>query len=163
MRFSFLLATIASCAVVSSAFTTTPFSSRPAAAAAAAAAAAVVHHLSSSSQIMNRKLTPSSTRFSPLFLADVADDVVGDADVSSELEAKSSDIESDIEAGPLGRIKGLLGLGKKKEEDGLSFRQKLQKAGLAVVLSYGAVSNASYGVSMSIAWYGFSKKVSNCN
>ena len=154
MRFSFLLATIASCAVVSSAFTTT-FSSRP------AAAAAVVHHLSSSSQIMNRKLTPSSTRFSPLFLADVVGDDVGD--VSSELEAESSDIESDIEAGPLGRIKGLLGLGKKKEEDGLSFRQKLQKAGLAVVLSYGAVSNASYGVSMSIAWYGFSKKVSNCN
>lgn len=46
-------------------------------------------------------------------------------------------------------------------EDGkkVPFRQKLKKMGLAVVLSYGWVSNMSYAVVMSLAWYGFSKKV----
>lgn len=62
--------------------------------------------------------------------------------------------------GKLSKIKTLLGIGPKKDgEDKLSFRQKLAKAGLSVALSYGAVSNASYGVCMSIAWYGFSRKV----
>jgi hypothetical protein len=48
---------------------------------------------------------------------------------------------------------------KKSKTSNISFREQLAKAGLAVVLSYGAVSNASYGVCISIAWYGFSKKV----
>jgi len=52
---------------------------------------------------------------------------------------------------------------KKKDKDGENFRQKLAKAGLSVVLSYGAVSNLSYGVSMSIAWYGFCRKVRAAN
>ena len=46
----------------------------------------------------------------------------------------------------------------KKDDDGLTFRQKLGKAGLSVVLSYGFVSNMSYCVSVSVAWYIFSKK-----
>jgi len=46
----------------------------------------------------------------------------------------------------------------KKEDDGLSFKEKLAKAGLSVLLSYGWVSNMSYSVTLSLAWYGFSKK-----
>jgi hypothetical protein len=39
-----------------------------------------------------------------------------------------------------------------------TFRQKLAKAGLSVMLSYGWVSNMSYCVSVSAAWYIFSKR-----
>lgn len=44
-------------------------------------------------------------------------------------------------------------------KDGLTFRQRLAKMGLAAVLSYGWVSNMSYCVSVSLAWYIFSKQV----
>lgn len=43
--------------------------------------------------------------------------------------------------------------------DGLTFRQRLAKLGLAVALSYGWVSNMSYSVTVSLAWYIFSKRV----
>jgi hypothetical protein len=46
----------------------------------------------------------------------------------------------------------------KDNDDGLTTRQKLAKMGLAAVLSYGWVSNVSYAICVSIAWYGFSKK-----
>jgi hypothetical protein len=54
--------------------------------------------------------------------------------------------------------------GKKKivDDDGkekLTTRQQLAKLGLAAVLSYGWVSNMSYCICVSIAWYGFSKQV----
>lgn len=45
-----------------------------------------------------------------------------------------------------------------KKDDGLTFRQRLGKAGLSVVLSYGFVSNMSYCVSVSVAWYIFCKR-----
>jgi len=45
-------------------------------------------------------------------------------------------------------------------DDGLSFRQRLAKMGLAVALSYGWVSNMSYTVTVSLAWFIFSKNVS---
>jgi hypothetical protein len=45
-----------------------------------------------------------------------------------------------------------------KSDDGLTFRQRLAKAGLSVVLSYGFVSNMSYCVSVSVAWYIFCKR-----
>lgn len=45
-----------------------------------------------------------------------------------------------------------------KSDDGLTFRQKLAKMGLSVLLSYGFVSNLSYCVTVSLAWFGFSKK-----
>jgi len=41
-------------------------------------------------------------------------------------------------------------------DDGLTFRQRLAKMGLATVLSYGWVSNMSYSICISLAWYGFS-------
>jgi len=42
--------------------------------------------------------------------------------------------------------------------DSLTFKQKLAKMGLSVLLSYGFVSNMSYCVTVSLAWFGFSKK-----
>jgi len=45
-----------------------------------------------------------------------------------------------------------------KPDDGLTFRQRLTKMGLSVVLSYGFVSNVSYSFSVSFAWYIFSKR-----
>jgi hypothetical protein len=45
-----------------------------------------------------------------------------------------------------------------KQGDGLTFRQKLAKLGLSVALSYGWVSNVSYSVTVSLAWYIFSKR-----
>lgn len=49
--------------------------------------------------------------------------------------------------------------GFKKQDDGLTFRQRLAKMGLAALLSYGWVSNMSYCVTVSLAWYIFSSQV----
>jgi hypothetical protein len=43
-------------------------------------------------------------------------------------------------------------------QDGLTTKQRLAKMGLAAALSYGWVSNMSYSVSVSVAWYIFSKQ-----
>ena len=40
-----------------------------------------------------------------------------------------------------------------ENEDKLTFRQRLAKMGLATILSYGFVSNMSYAVTVSCAWY----------
>eukprot|EP00545_Synedropsis_sp_CCMP1620_P008017 CAMPEP_0119013436 /NCGR_PEP_ID=MMETSP1176-20130426/8447_1 /TAXON_ID=265551 /ORGANISM="Synedropsis recta cf, Strain CCMP1620" /LENGTH=209 /DNA_ID=CAMNT_0006966527 /DNA_START=137 /DNA_END=766 /DNA_ORIENTATION=+ len=97
----------------------------------------------------------------PLFLADAAAASDGSEVVEENGDDTSLEDTTASSKTRLDRMKGWVGLGgsnKKKEDDGLTFRQKLSKAGLAVVLSYGAVSNFSYGISMSIAWYGFSRK-----
>jgi hypothetical protein len=44
----------------------------------------------------------------------------------------------------------------RRTEDGLTFRQRLTKMGLATMLSYGFVSNMSYAVTVSCAWYIYS-------
>ena len=43
--------------------------------------------------------------------------------------------------------------------DGLTAKERLAKAGLAALLSYGFVSNMSYAVSVSLAWFIFNKRV----
>jgi hypothetical protein len=48
---------------------------------------------------------------------------------------------------------------KNKDDDSLTFKQRLAKMGLAAVLSYGMVSNISYSISVSLAWYIFSSRV----
>jgi len=48
-------------------------------------------------------------------------------------------------------------------QDGLTTKQRLAKMGLAVALSYGWVSNMSYTVTVSIAWYIFSRQVRGCS
>jgi hypothetical protein len=47
------------------------------------------------------------------------------------------------------------------QKDGLTFKQRLGKMGLSVFLSYGWVSNMSYCVTVSLAWFIFSSKVRN--
>ena len=46
----------------------------------------------------------------------------------------------------------------KKDDDGLTIGQKLAKMGMSVLLSYGFVSNMSYSITVSLAWYIFSKR-----
>ena len=48
---------------------------------------------------------------------------------------------------------------KEKNDDGLTTKERLAKMGLSALLSYGWVSNMSYAVTLSLSWYGFSKKV----
>lgn len=54
------------------------------------------------------------------------------------------------------RVKGYFV--KDKEDDGLTFRQRLAKMGVATVLSYGMISNLSYAILISISWYAFAVK-----
>jgi hypothetical protein len=75
-------------------------------------------------------------------------------DEVSELEAEP---EQPKELSRLARLKNRL-FPPKEDEDGMTFKQKLGKAGLSVVLSYGWVSNVSYSISVSIAWYIFSSQ-----
>lgn len=64
------------------------------------------------------------------------------------------------ESSTLGRkIKKILGFDVQKVGDGLTSRERLAKMGLSALLSYGWVSNMSYAVTLSLSWYGFSKKV----
>lgn len=80
----------------------------------------------------------------------IAEDVSED-----DASEKNNRIETEKDQNRFQQLKARLY--PKEEEDGLTFRQKLAKAGLSVVLSYGWVSNLSYCVSVSIAWYIFTK------
>lgn len=95
---------------------------------------------------------------SPLFAS--GDD--GDADDEDEDEAVPVEVEvvdygdgGKTKTGFLARIKASM---KSQEDDGLTFKQRLAKMGLSALLSYGFVSNMSYSVTVSLAWFGFSKK-----
>lgn len=55
------------------------------------------------------------------------------------------------------RVKGYF-LQNQKDND-LTFKQRLAKMGVATVLSYGMISNLSYAILISLAWYGFSIQV----
>jgi len=69
---------------------------------------------------------------------------------------ESSDPQEEERTSPISRLRKRLF--PPKEDDGLTFKQKLAKAGLSVVLSYGWVSNVSYSISVSLAWFIFSKQ-----
>lgn len=77
----------------------------------------------------------------------------------SEDVAENSDETSNGDGGILSKVKGALGL--KPSSDGLTTKERLAKMGLSCLLSYGFVSNMSYCVSISLAWFGFTKKVSS--
>lgn len=86
---------------------------------------------------------------------------------SSEEEAASSQDESDkqVESStsddndkPKTFRERLKSLWWKNDDSDLTTRQRLAKMGLAAVLSYGWVSNVSYAICISLAWYGFSAK-----
>jgi hypothetical protein len=86
------------------------------------------------------------------------------ADLPEENEMEISEVEEEEDAFAIAskltlfqRIKQ--GFGPQK--DGLSFKQRMGKMGMSVFLSYGWVSNMSYSVTVSLAWYIFSKRVRN--
>lgn len=84
---------------------------------------------------------------------EAASDVVEPAEISTDAEATSDEKVSLAD-----KVKKLLGL-KNENADGLTTRERLGKMGLSALLSYGWVSNMSYAVTLSLSWYGFSKKV----
>ena len=82
------------------------------------------------------------------------------ADKVEEASSSSVDCNEVKKASVLSKIKNILGFGDNKNTDGLTTRERLAKMGLSALLSYGWVSNMSYAVTLSLSWYGFSKKVS---
>jgi len=58
----------------------------------------------------------------------------------------------------LSRLK-FWGSSNTQESNSSTFKQKLAKAGMSALLSYGFVSNMSYAVTVSLAWYISSKRV----
>lgn len=81
-------------------------------------------------------------------------------DSSSPDETEESSVEKQ-EENKLSILQNMKKSFSKKEKDDLTFRQRLAKMGLAAVLSYGMVSNVSYSISVSLAWYIFSSRVRN--
>jgi len=94
------------------------------------------------------KLHVPTAKLSPLF-----------ADASSteteELEVDTPEPEPTKEKT---KIQKVLAMMKPQKSENLSTREMLQKMGLSVLLSYGWVSNMSYCVTVSLAWFGFTKK-----
>lgn len=82
-----------------------------------------------------------------------------DAVSGGKVDEKDEAVTTEITTEEISRIqKFRRRLFPPKEDDGLTFRQKLAKLGLSVALSYGWVSNVSYSVTVSLAWYIFSKR-----
>lgn len=79
----------------------------------------------------------------------VAEEIIEVAKVSEEKKLTFMD-----------KLKRALGL-KNNDPDGPTTRERLAKMGLSALLSYGWVSNMSQAVTLSLSWYGFSKKVGN--
>mmetsp|Transcript_3694 Transcript_3694/g.6315 ORF Transcript_3694/g.6315 Transcript_3694/m.6315 type:complete len:238 (-) Transcript_3694:218-931(-) len=77
------------------------------------------------------------------------------ADVPSTGEEEELGSYSNQNKSVLTKIKDWF-LGTK--DDGLTAKQRLAKMGLAALLSYGWISNLSYAVSLSLAWFLFSRK-----
>ena len=82
-------------------------------------------------------------------------------DASTEVVVDNSGVESTTDGEKKSILDKLKSVFKKKEknDDGLTTKERLAKMGLSALLSYGWVSNMSYAVTLSLSWYGFSKKV----
>ena len=65
----------------------------------------------------------------------------------------------DLNDGSTSFLKQIRNRLKRKPSDALTTRQRLAKMGLSALLSYGFVSNMSLCVTVSLAWFSFSKKV----
>ena len=93
-------------------------------------------------------------------------DNVGPLILSAAATTKSDDVSTTADnvteekTSIIGKFKSMFK--REKNDDGLTTKERLAKMGLSVLLSYGWVSNMSYSVTLSLAWYGFSKKVSLC-
>ncbi len=56
-------------------------------------------------------------------------------------------------------FKRFINMFKPKSSENMTPKEMLAKMGLSALLSYGFVSNMSYCVTVSLAWFGFTKKV----
>jgi len=87
------------------------------------------------------------------------DDDDTDSSATDSTEAATLASATDEESSKLTFRERIKKLWWKNDDSSLTTRQRLAKLGLAAVLSYGWVSNVSYAVCLSLAWFGFSKKV----
>jgi len=71
-------------------------------------------------------------------------------------DVSTTDSVAEEKTSIIGKFKSIFK--REKNDDGLTTKERLAKMGLSVLLSYGWVSNMSYSVTLSLAWYGFSKK-----
>lgn len=86
---------------------------------------------------------------------DDADVAIAPSETSSSSASSSSKSSPSTSTSPLARLKAMF----QRPNDGLSARERLGKMGLSALLSYGFVSNMSYAVCVSIAWYMFTARV----
>jgi hypothetical protein len=84
----------------------------------------------------------------PLFMTSTSGEDKGDDEAPTTTQ---------VEVSRFKKIRQLL-FPPKKDADGLTTTQKLAKMGMSVLLSYGFVSNMSYSVTISLAWFIFSKR-----
>lgn len=91
--------------------------------------------------------------------ASATDDDDTDSSVADSTEAATLASATEEESSKLTFRERIKKLWWKNDDSSLTTRQRLAKMGLAAVLSYGWVSNVSYAVCISLAWFGFSKKV----
>jgi hypothetical protein len=73
---------------------------------------------------------------------------------ASPTDEDSTDPAKDSKSA-IDQVKGWFGL---NTVDGLSTKERLAKMGMSALLSYGWVSNMSYAVSISLAWFTFTKQ-----
>jgi len=95
-------------------------------------------------------------KLSPLF-----SDATSSAD-NEDLTPASDESEKKVAASDESEKKSAFGrFGSRfmpKSSENLSSKEMLAKMGLSVLLSYGWVSNMNYSISVSLAWFGFTKK-----
>jgi len=77
------------------------------------------------------------------------------AEATHEESDDTPSTNEEKKTGILGRLASML---KPKSSEKLTTKELLSKMGLSALLSYGFVSNMSYCVSVTLAWFGFTKK-----
>lgn len=91
----------------------------------------------------------------PIILSAAKSNAVSNNDISTEV------VDNDSSTGEEKKsiIEKMKSMFKKNEDaNGVTTKERLAKMGLSALLSYGFVSNMSYAVTLSLSWYGFSKK-----
>jgi len=90
------------------------------------------------------------------FTSSLSSEVNNEAsEVNNEASEVNNDESEKRSKNVITRFKNLF---KDKSAEGLTTKERIAKMGLSALLSYGFVSNMSYCVCVSIAWFGFNKK-----
>lgn len=100
--------------------------------------------------------TACSSRNSICLYESSSDEELSNAEEEEVVEIETSKPQEEQNLSTIARFRKRLF--PPKEDDGLTFKQKLAKMGLSVALSYGWVSNVSYSITVSLAWFIFSKR-----